>query len=108
MCTYNIRVLFLRARVTCLSGDPLSCCSVQSSRPELAVVQASTAMGPCLTCAWSVLTLGQVQVSVVLQRRLLANLVSLLEATGDFTVKHKTFLSGTAKVASLLAKLLFV
>lgn len=65
-------------------------------------------MGPCLTCAWSVLTLGQVQVSVVLQRRLLANLVSLLEATGDFTVKHKTFLSGTAKVASLLAKLLFV
>lgn len=56
VCTYNFRVLFLRARVTCLSGDPLSCCSVQNSRPELAAVQASTAMSPCLTCAWSVLT----------------------------------------------------
>lgn len=54
------------------------------------------------------MTLGQVQVSVVLQRRLLANLVSLLEAKGDFTFKHKTFLSGTAKVASLFVVLFFV
>lgn len=42
------------------------------------------------------------------KRRLLANLFSLLEATGDFNVKHKTFLSETAKVASLFAVLLFV
>lgn len=35
---------------------PCPAAPVQSSRPELAVVQASTAMSPCLTCAWSVLT----------------------------------------------------
>lgn len=35
-------------------------------------------------------TLGQVHVSVLLLRRLLANLFSLLEGTGDLAVEYKT------------------
>lgn len=35
---------------------PCPAAPVQSSHAELAVVQASTAMSPCLTCGWSVLT----------------------------------------------------
>lgn len=41
--------------------------------------------GVCLAA-----TLGQVEVSVLLLRRLLANLFSLLEGTGDLAIEYKT------------------
>lgn len=70
---------------------PCPAAPVQSSHPELANVQASQPWALVLPVAGVCLsvTLGQVQLSVVLHRRLLANLFSFLEATGDFTVKHK-------------------
>lgn len=77
-------------------SEAVTCCpaaSIQSSHLKLAVVQAAAALG-CLVFpvagACLAVTLGQVQVSVLLLRRVLANLISLLEGTGDLAVKHKT------------------
>lgn len=70
--------------------------SIQSSHLELAVVQAPAALG-CLVFpmagACLAVTLGQVMVSVLLLRRVLANLFALPEGTGDLAVKHKTLFS---------------
>ena len=55
------------------------------------------------------MTLGQVQVSVLLLRRVLANLFSLLEGTGDLAIKHKTlFLRGSKGSMSLCSAVVSV
>lgn len=85
-------VVFLRGRVTYVSKAMTHCpvASIQSSCLELAIVQARSALGcfvfpmarVCLAA-----TLRQVQVSVLLLRRVL---VSLFSVTGDWAIKHKT------------------
>lgn len=86
--------------------------SIQSSCLELAVGQAPAALG-CLFFPVAgvrlAVTLGQVQVGVLLLRRVLANLFPLLEGTGDLAVKRKTlFLQGSKGSISLCSAIVSV